>query len=76
VRYLKRAGALSLQVTFLMPAVGSKGYEAPYEEGMVMGRVGGRPVEDYQYDGNHCIATHDPHPWRKQANLLLSYAYF
>ena len=74
--YLRRAGALSFQVTFLTPTPGSKGYEDPFRDGMVMGRVGGKSVDDYQYDGNHCVASHDPHPWRKQLNMLASYAYF
>jgi hypothetical protein len=33
-------------------------------------------VEDYQYDGNHCVATADPRPWRKQLNMYLAYASF
>jgi hypothetical protein len=38
--------------------------------------VGGKPVEEFQYDGNHLVATADPHPWRRQVNLLLSYLTF
>jgi radical SAM superfamily enzyme YgiQ (UPF0313 family) len=76
VRFLRRAGSVSLQVTILTPSVGSKGYEEPYEQGMVIDAAAGREVEDYHYDGNHCIATHDAHPWRKQLNLYLAYASF
>jgi radical SAM superfamily enzyme YgiQ (UPF0313 family) len=76
VNYLRRAGSVSVQVTILTPSVGSKGYEEPYENGLVIERAAGRPVEDYQYDGNHCIATADPNPWRKQLNLYLGYASF
>ncbi len=76
VKFLRKSGSVSVQVTILTPSVGSKGYEEPYEKGMVIGQAGGRPVEDYQYDGNHCIATEDPHPWRKQMNIYMGYASF
>jgi radical SAM superfamily enzyme YgiQ (UPF0313 family) len=76
VRFLRRSGSVSLQVTILTPSVGSKGYEEPYEKGMVIDQAAGRKVEDHHYDGNHCIATTDPHPWRKQLNIYLAYASF
>jgi len=76
VRFLRRSGSVSVQVTILTPSVGSKGYEEPYEKGMVIDEAGCQKVEDYQYDGNHCIATEDPHPWRKQLNIYLAYASF
>jgi hypothetical protein len=43
---------------------------------MVIEQAGEHKVEDYQYDGNHCIATDDPNPWRKQLNIYLAYASF
>jgi radical SAM superfamily enzyme YgiQ (UPF0313 family) len=76
VRFLRRAGSVSVQVTILTPSVGSKGYEEPYETGMVIEKAGKTKVEDHHFDGNHCIATHDPKPWRKQLNLYLAYASF
>jgi radical SAM superfamily enzyme YgiQ (UPF0313 family) len=76
VGFLHRTGSVSLQVTILTPSVGSKGYEEPYEQGMVIGQAGRHTLQDYQYDGNHCIATADPHPWRKQLNIYLAYASF
>src|SRR5262249_49168928 len=76
VNFLRKSGAISTQVTILTPSVGSKGYEEPYEKGRVIGEVAGQKVEDYQYDGNHCIATEDPHPWRKQFNIYMGYASF
>jgi radical SAM superfamily enzyme YgiQ (UPF0313 family) len=76
VRFLRQSGSVSLQVTILTPSVGSKGFEEPYEKGMVIGQAGKQKLEDYQYDGNHCIATEDPHPWRKQLNIYLAYASF
>jgi radical SAM superfamily enzyme YgiQ (UPF0313 family) len=76
VNFLRKSGSASVQVTILTPSVGSKGYEDPYENGMVIEEASGRKVEDHHYDGNHCIATHDPRPWRKQLNIYLAYASF
>jgi radical SAM superfamily enzyme YgiQ (UPF0313 family) len=76
VNFLRKTGSVSVQVTILTPSVGSKGYEEPFEKGMVIQEARGTRVEDYQYDGNHCIATDDPNPWRKQMNIYLAYASF
>jgi radical SAM superfamily enzyme YgiQ (UPF0313 family) len=74
--FLRKSGSVSLQVTILTPSVGSKGYEEPYEKGMVIQQAGQTTLEDYQYDGNHCIATEDARPWRMQLNIYLAYASF
>ncbi|HXG11011.1 MAG TPA: radical SAM protein [Gemmataceae bacterium] len=76
VNFLRRSGSVSVQVTILTPSVGSKSYEEPFRQGMVIEQAGNRKLEEYQYDGNHCIATNDPHPWRKQLNIYLAYASF
>ena len=76
LRGLRKAGSVSVQVTILIPSVGSKGYEDPYEKCMVFEKAGEHKLQDYQYDGNHCIATEDPKPWRKQLNMYLAYASF
>jgi len=51
-------------------------YERSFEEGEVMRKVGGMDVADYQFDGNHTIASRSRHPWRKQFNVLVAYASF
>jgi hypothetical protein len=76
VRFLRRAGAVTCQVTLLTPMVGTKLYESTYESGMVLKQAGHKPIEDYQFDGNHSVATNDAYPWRRQLNLLMSYASF
>jgi len=76
VLYLFKAGAVTCQVTLLTPSVGSKGYEAAFREGLVLRNVAGKPVEEYQLDGNHCIASGHTEVWRRQLNMLLSYASF
>jgi radical SAM superfamily enzyme YgiQ (UPF0313 family) len=76
VNFLRKSGSVSVQVTILTPSVGSKGYEEPYTQGMVIEEANGQKIDDHHYDGNHCIATHDPNPWRKQLNIYLAYASF
>jgi radical SAM superfamily enzyme YgiQ (UPF0313 family) len=76
VKFLRKSGSVSVQVTILTPSVGSKGYEELYEKGMVIEQAGDKQTEDYQYDGNHLIATEDGQPWKKQLNIYLAYASF
>src|SRR5437773_4854345 len=76
VNYLRKSGSASVQVTILTPSVGSKGFEESFEKGMVIEQASGNKVEDRHYDGNHCIATHDPRPWRKQLNIYMAYGSF
>ncbi|OAI46092.1 hypothetical protein AYO44_11975 [Planctomycetaceae bacterium SCGC AG-212-F19] len=76
VNFLHRHGSVSVQVTILTPSVGSKGFEEPFEKGLVIAQAGAQALEDHHYDGNHCIATADPRPWRKQLNIYLAYSAF
>ncbi|KAJ3062049.1 hypothetical protein HK102_008896, partial [Quaeritorhiza haematococci] len=76
VRFLRRAGAVSMQITFLTPMVGSKSYERYFEDGLLMREVDGQEVDDSHFDGNHCLTTGSAHPWRKQTNLFVAYAAF
>lgn len=76
VNYLRKSGAVSVQVTILTPSVGSKSFEELFQKGMVIGSAGDMKLQDYQYDGNHLVATEDPKPWRKQWNIYRAYASF
>jgi radical SAM superfamily enzyme YgiQ (UPF0313 family) len=76
VKFLRKSGAQSMQVTVLTPAVGTRAYEANYENALVFDSVGGRPVLEHQFDGNHVVATASRKPWRMQLNVLLAYASF
>ncbi|AMV40697.1 B12-binding domain-containing radical SAM protein [Planctomyces sp. SH-PL62] len=76
VRFLRKVGAVSMQITFLTPMVGSKSYERYFEEGLMMREVDGEVVDDSHFDGNHCLTTGSARPWRKQANLFVAYAAF
>jgi len=76
VRFLRKAGAQSMQVTVLTPAVGTRSYEPIFEKGLVFGEVAGRRVLQHQFDGNHVVASDSTKPWRVQLNVLLAYASF
>src|SRR5215212_291665 len=76
VRLLRKAGAVSLQVLMMTPSPGTKLFGDTFASGMVLGRVGGREVRPYMYDGNYVVASSHKRPWRKQLNLLMGYVYF
>ena len=76
VQFLRNCGACSMQVTVLTPAVGTRSYDATYRDGQVFDRVGGKPVLQWQFDGNHVVASSLPRPWRTQFNVLAAYAMF
>ena len=76
IRLLRKAGALYMQVMMLTPSCGSKVYVETYTSGLAYQSVDGVPVEPYFVDGNHVVASRDPHPWRKQLNILAAYLYF
>jgi hypothetical protein len=76
VKLLRKAGAVSLQVLMMTPSAGTKLYEGTFTDALVLKRVGGRSVDPHMYDGNYVVASSHRRPWRKQLNLLASYAYF
>ncbi len=76
VRRLKKAGAVSLQVSMITPSNGSKAYEEMFASGLVFESVAGKRVEQHMLDGNHVVASGHKQPWRKQLNILAAYLYF
>lgn len=76
VNFLRQAGALTCQITLLTPVPGSRSYERPFHDGFVVSEMGGKRVEDYMYDGNHCVCTRSKRPWQRQVNMLIGYATF
>lgn len=76
VRYLRKHGAISMQITVLTPAVGTNFFDKPYQDGAVFKTVGGQRVDEARFDGNHVVATTESSPWRKQWNLIAGYATF
>jgi hypothetical protein len=76
VRYLRKHGAISVQITALTPAVGTNFFDTPYRDGIVFKSVGGRRVDEALFDGNHVVASNESRPWLKQLNLIMGYASF
>jgi hypothetical protein len=76
VSQLRKAGAMSLQVLMLVPALGSNLYNETYDSGQAFDAVAGRPVERWMHDGNYVIASHAKRPWVKQINIWLAYMMF
>jgi hypothetical protein len=60
----------------MTPATGSKLYSEAFTSGLAYASVAGRRVESYMLDANYVVASRHPHPWRKQFNIMLAYAYF
>ncbi|MBN1342688.1 MAG: radical SAM protein [Phycisphaerae bacterium] len=76
VRFMAKHGAASVQVTSLMPMVGSKLYEVLFDQGMVVSQVGTKKVADYLYDGNHVIASKHRFPFFRQMDIVRAYSGF
>ena len=76
VRFVRRAGGGGLSLFHLVPAVGSRGYEQPFDDGIVFESVGGETVEKWRHDGGYVVASGERRPWRRQLNLLAGYAAF
>jgi radical SAM superfamily enzyme YgiQ (UPF0313 family) len=76
VSYLEKCGAGSVQITFLTPAVGTKMYDKPFNDGCVARRIGKLEIEDRFYDGQHVVACDPKVAFRHQMNLLGAYVAF
>ncbi len=76
MRFLQRAGAVSVQCTVHVPAVGTKEYERTFDSGKVFSRVGATPVDDRFFDGNHIVVRGAEPDWRRQLKFIGAYASF
>ncbi len=77
VEFLKNeCKATSVQITYITPSIGSKGYAQHFNNGEVFRKVGDISVDDYLFDGNHVIATKGNDAYKKQVELLRAYALF
>jgi hypothetical protein len=76
IELLRKAGAVSMQILMLTPAVGSKLLESTYTSGQVFKSVGGKMVPRHMHDGNYVIASNHRRPWQKQLTMLAGYLYF
>jgi radical SAM superfamily enzyme YgiQ (UPF0313 family) len=76
MRFLRRAGAVSVQCTVHVPAVGTKEYEKTFDSGQVLAAVGGKQMQDRFFDGNHIVVRGTEPSWRRQLKFLGAYASF
>lgn len=76
IKILRQAGAVSLQVLMLTPALGSKSYEPTFDSGQVFKSVRGKKLSQYMFDGNYVVASSLKRPWPKQFNMMAGYLYF
>src|SRR5207247_891184 len=74
--FLRRAGAVSVQVTTHSPAVGTREYENTFATGRVLKQVGPYKLTDAAIDGNHVLVADGRPCWRKQLQLLGGYLSF
>ncbi|MCS7047230.1 MAG: hypothetical protein NZO58_12805, partial [Gemmataceae bacterium] len=76
VDFLRRAGALTVQVTVHTPAVGTREYEATYASGRVLKALGRYELPESVKDGNHVIVAGREPAWLRQLKMLGGYAAF
>jgi radical SAM superfamily enzyme YgiQ (UPF0313 family) len=76
MEFLRKAGAVSVQVTLHVPAVGTREYERTYESQRVLERVGPVQLTDSSTDGNHVLITDSTPCWRKQLQFMGGYLSF
>ncbi|MGE5843721.1 MAG: B12-binding domain-containing radical SAM protein, partial [Syntrophaceae bacterium] len=76
VEFLRKAGAISLQCTVHIPAVGTREYEGTYVTGRVIERVGRYAIPESKIDGNYVLVLGEEPAWKRQLQLLGGYAAF
>jgi radical SAM superfamily enzyme YgiQ (UPF0313 family) len=76
MEFLRKAGAISLQVTLHVPAVGTREYEPVYDSQRVLERIGAHELTDSTIDGNHVLIVDDAPPWKKQLQHIAGYFAF
>jgi radical SAM superfamily enzyme YgiQ (UPF0313 family) len=76
VEFLRRAGAVSVQISAHTPAPGTREYENTYATGRVLKRIGRYGISESMIDGNHVSVIDGEAPWKRQLKLLGGYAAF
>lgn len=76
IAFLRQAGAITVQCTVHIPALGTREYEPTHETGRVIARVGLQAVPDCHLDGNHVLTRGSAPPWKRQLLLWAAYASF
>lgn len=73
VRFLRDAGAVSLQCTVHSPAVGTKEWEPSFEKHGVLESAGPEKIDDRHYDGSHVIVKGQESHWKRHLKWLGAY---
>lgn len=77
VDFLRKAGAVTVQVTIHTPAVGTREYEKTFQENKVLERVGTLNTRGAGfYSGNYVLIDGKTPMWQKQLEHLLAYFRF
>jgi radical SAM superfamily enzyme YgiQ (UPF0313 family) len=76
VDFLRKAGAMSVQLAVHFPAVGTREYETTYGSGRVIERLGSHVVCDSEKSGNHVIVAGAEPCWIKQLKFIAAYFRF
>ncbi len=76
VEFLRRAGAVSMQITTHVPAVGTREFENTFETGKVLRALGNERGPDSAFDGNHAVVAGVEALWLRQVHLLSGYLSF
>ena len=77
VDFLRKAGAISLQCTVHIPAVGTREYEKTLRQrSRCSSAVGSYKIPQSKIDGNHVLVAGEEPAWKRQLKLLGGYATF
>ena len=76
IKFLREAGAVSVQCTVHGPAVGTREQEATYAKGGVLRGLGSYVIPESRFDGNHVIIATGEAAWKRQVKLIGGYAAF
>lgn len=76
VDFLRRAGAVSVQITQHIPAVGTREFEKTYETGRVIRTLGSYEIPDSKFEGNHLLVAGSVPSWKRQLQWLGGYFTF
>jgi hypothetical protein len=76
MKFLREAGAVTVQCTAHGPAVGTRERESTYSGGRVLDRLGAYTIPESMFDGNHVMVGGGEAMWKRQLKLLGGYASF
>jgi hypothetical protein len=74
--FLRDAGAVSVQITIHVPAIGTREWEKTFATGRVVKELGGYPITNAHYDGNHVQVAGARPMWQRQLEKIAAYFRF